>query len=166
MIVRQKEIFEGAMPSGASVAVWNLLRLGHMTARTHLLDQAWDIASFFYPAVRQSPGAFTQFMTALDFAFGPATEIVVVGDPAHEDTVRMLRALRTPFSPNKVILLRRTDENHPAIGRLAPYMQNMESLNGKATAYVCRDNACERPTTDLATMLALLDKRSSKTTSE
>ncbi|MBN1382972.1 MAG: thioredoxin domain-containing protein [Deltaproteobacteria bacterium] len=158
MIVRQKEIIEGAIPSGASVAVWNMLRLGRMTAGTELLDEAWNITSFFYPTIKQSPAAFTQFMSAIDFAFGPSQEVVVVGDPKAEDTQKMLKALRRPYSPNLVVLYRDATEKTPDICRIAPYTQEMRSKDGMATAYVCTNNTCEQPTTDIQTMMTFIEE--------
>ena len=67
----------------------------------------------------------------------------------------MLRALRKRFLPNKVVLLR-PDAKSPAITRIAPYTTAQTSIDGKATAYVCRDFACRAPTTDAAKMLELL----------
>ena len=157
ILVRQKEIFEGAMPSGNAVAVWNLLRLGRMTGETTLLDEAWDAAAAFDHDLRQSPGAYAQFMVALDFAFGPAREVVVVGDPAAEDTRELLRALRSRFLPRTVVILRPAGEASPPICRLAPYTRDMPCIDSRATAYVCTGNACLQPTTDLPTMLASID---------
>jgi len=154
ILVRQKEIFEGAMPSGNSVAVWNLLRLGRMTGKTALLDEAWEAAAAFDHDLRQSPGAYAQFMATLDFAFGPAREVVIVGDPTAEDTRALLRALRSRFLPRTVVILRPAGEASPPIGRLAPFTRDLPCINGRATAYVCTGNACRQPTTDLQAMLA------------
>jgi len=155
IIVRQKEIFEGAMPSGNSVAIWNMLRLGHMTAATSLLDEAWDAASFFYNDTQQAPGTYAQFMVALDFAFGPSREVVIVGDPAKKDTLSMLRALNSRFLPHTVVILRPAGEASPPICRIAPFTKDMKSINGRATAYICANNVCEQPTTDIQKMIDL-----------
>ena len=159
LIVRPKEIFEGAIPSGNAVAMWNMLRLGQIISDTGLLNRAWDLASTFFPQVQESPAAYTQFMAALDFAFGPTCEVVVIGNPAATDTQEMLRALRSAFVPNKVVLFRSGDEASSDISRIAGYTESLTSMDGKATAYVCVNTACERPTTDTATMLALLDTK-------
>jgi len=157
ILIRQKEIFEGAMPSGNAVAVWNLLRLGRMTGETRLLDEAWNAAKAFDHDLRTSPGAYAQFMAALDFAFEPAREVVVVGDPDAEDTRELLRALRSRFLPRTVVILRPAGEASPPICRLAPYTRDMQRIDGRATAYVCTGNACLQPTTELRTMLAAID---------
>ena len=64
----------------------------------------------------------------------------------------MIAALRKTFHPNQVILLR-TLENAEALAKIAPYTATQTSIDGKATAYVCRDFACKVPTTEISTML-------------
>ncbi|MFC1964647.1 thioredoxin domain-containing protein [Chloroflexota bacterium] len=86
LLVRQKEIYDGAVPSGNSVAMLNLLQLGRITANTDFEDKAAKIGQAFYENVRQSPSAHTQFMVALDFAAGPSYEVVIAGDLQADDT--------------------------------------------------------------------------------
>jgi uncharacterized protein YyaL (SSP411 family) len=97
-----------------------------------------------------------QLMAAVDFIRGPSHEVVITGDPLGADTKAMTRALRTIYLPNKVVLLSPTQEMPPEIGLIAPYTQGMTTVDGKATAYVCSNFSCRRPTTDIAEMLRLL----------
>jgi uncharacterized protein YyaL (SSP411 family) len=157
LIIRQKEIFEGAIPSGNAIAMWNMLRLGRMTSNTDLLDMAWQVGSAFFNRVRQSPAAYTQFMVALDSAFGPSYEVVVAGEPGAEDTKTMLKTLNSHFIPNKVVIFRPSDEEPPEIARIAGFTKDLRTIDGKATAYVCVHNTCKLPTTDVNKMLELLD---------
>ena len=80
-LIRQKEIYDGAIPSGNSIAMLNLLRLGRITANSGLEQKAAKIGRAFFENVRQSPSAYTQLMIAIDFAVGPSYEVVIVGDP-------------------------------------------------------------------------------------
>ncbi len=68
----------------------------------------------------------------------------------------MLRALRREFIPNKIVLFRPSEQESPDIGRISELIKNKESLNNKATAYVCSDYACKSPTTDISEMLSML----------
>ena len=160
LIVRRKEIYDGAIPSGNSVAMLNLLRLGHMTENPDLEQKAAAISRAFSRKVSQFPAGYTQLMVALDFALGPSSEVVIVGDSQAEDTNEMIRVLRTHFIPNKVVLLRTTEVQSPEIAKIAPYTKDLESVDGKATAYVCRDYHCHLPTTDVSQMLKFLNQRS------
>ncbi len=157
LIVRQKEAYDGAIPSGNSVAMGNLLRLARLTGNTDLEERADALGRYFAQTVVQQPAGFTAMLAALDFAVGPSFEVVVAGDPATEDTRAMLRALRARYVPNKVVLLRPDGEETPDITRLAPFTEAQRALDGQATAYVCRHFRCERPTTDIDRMLALLE---------
>jgi len=157
LIVRQKEIYDGALPSGNAIAMWNMLRLGRMTTNTELLDLALQTGSAFFRTVKQSPAAYTQLMVALDFAFGPSYEVVVAGYPQAKDTKEMLRALNAHFIPNKVVIFRPIDEEPPEIAGIAEFTKDLTAIGGKATAYVCVHNTCELPTTDVNTMLHFLN---------
>jgi uncharacterized protein YyaL (SSP411 family) len=156
ILTRKKEIYDGAIPSGNSVAMLNLLRLARLTAHPELEEKAAHIARTFSSAVSQSPGAFTQLMIALDFALGPAYEVVIVGDPHAEDTKTMMKTLRKTFVPGKVVLFHSEDEATADIIRLSEFTKDLARINDKATAYVCREFRCELPTTEPQQMLKLL----------
>ncbi len=156
LITRTKEIYDGAVPSGNSVAMSNLLRLGRITANTDFEKKAAQIAKTFSESVRMAPSAHTMLMQGLDFAVGPSYEIVIAGNPEAEDTKKMLQALGQRFVPNKIVLMRPLDSENPEISKIAEFTKYQKALNDKATAYVCLKYACKNPTTDPAKMLDLL----------
>ena len=80
MIAKEKEIYDGALPSSNSVAAMNLLRLGKMTGNLEFEKQADLLMRSFSKQVAALPSAYTQFMHALDFALGPTREILIAGD--------------------------------------------------------------------------------------
>jgi uncharacterized protein len=162
LIVRQKEINDGAIPSGNSVAMLNLIRLGRITANSDLERKAARIGEVFSKVIKQYPSAFTQLLVALDFGIGPSYEVVIAGDSNAADTGFMLEALRKQFLPNKVVLFRASEKNASDISRFAEYAKNHISLNGKATAYVCLNYKCQLPTTDVGKMLELLNVKKSR----
>jgi len=159
LLVRKKEIYDGAIPSGNSVAMLNLLRLGHMTATPDLEEKAARIGDAFSGSVKQSPSAHTQLMVALNFGIGPCYEVVIAGKKQAEDTRAMIKALRTRFLPNKVMLLNPDGRESPEIAKIAEFTKNQSSIEGKATAYVCLNYSCKSPTTDINKMLELLNAR-------
>ena len=159
LLVRKKEIYDGAVPSGNSVAMLNLLRLGRMTANSDFEEKAAEIGRAFSRSVKQSPAAHCQLMIGLEFAIGPCYEVVIAGKSQAEDTRTMVRALRTHFLPNKVLLLNPTDRESTEIAKLAEFAKNQSSIGGKATAYVCLNGSCKSPTTDINKMLELLNVR-------
>ncbi len=157
LIVRQKEIYDGATPSGNSVAAHNLLRLARITANPELEKKSEEIAALFSSEVRRAPSGFTMLLNAVNFGIGPSFEIVISGKEGSNDTKKMLRVLNSEFIPNKVVIFR-PDEEAPEIARIAEYTINQKSLNGKATAYVCQNFACSLPTTESDKMLRLIDQ--------
>jgi len=159
LFVRKMEIYDGAIPSGNSVAMLNLLRLGRMTATSDLEEKAARIGSAFSGIVKQLPSAHTQLMVALDFGIGPCYEVVIAGKAEAEDTKAMVKALRTRFLPNKVVLLNPDERESSEIAKLAEFTKNQSSIGGKATVYVCMSYNCKLPTTDIGKMLELLNVR-------
>jgi len=153
LIVRTKEIYDGAIPSGNSVACLNLLRLGRLTGESEFEHRADEVLQAFSGSVAAGPSNYTQLLLALDFQVGPSLEIVVAGSRDAADTRAMLRELERGFVPNKVVVLR-PDEGAEAVQKLAPYTEYQTSIDGKATAYVCQNFTCQRPTTDVEQMLA------------
>jgi uncharacterized protein YyaL (SSP411 family) len=154
LLVRSKEIYDGAIPSGNSVAVYNLLRLAHMTGKTDYMEKAEGIIKAFSDPVKQYPAGHSQLMVALEYALNPNYEVVIVGEPQKQDTRLMLAALRRPFIPEKIVLFRTTDKSTArAITEIAPFTRSMATRNGQATAYVCQKFACRLPTTSIDQML-------------
>jgi uncharacterized protein YyaL (SSP411 family) len=156
LLVRQKEIYGGAIPSGNSIAMWNMIRLGQLSSNPQLLDRAYETGSAFFTTVRQSPAAYAELMVAFDLAFGPSYEVVVAGSPGARDTKLMLRALRTHFLPHVAVIMRPTDEELPEIMQIAEFTRDHQGIEGKAAAYVCVNGACRLPTTDIQNMLNFL----------
>ncbi len=154
LLFRHKQVYDGALPSGNSVAAWNLLRLARLTGRAELEETARRTLAAFGSATR-TPAGHTLYLLALDCALGPSFEVVIAGEPAAADTRAMLRAFQSPYVPHLVLLLR-PEGDAPPIAALAPFTLEQKSRAGKATAYVCRNQACRAPTTDIAQALAFL----------
>lgn len=155
LITRQKEIYDGAIPSGNSVAMLNLLRIGRITADARYETRAYQLAQAFAGEIASGPSAHTKLMNAIEFGVGPSYEVVIVGEDNSADTVEMLTTLRNLYLPNKVVLLR-TSENEVPLRELADYTKYYSMINDQATAYVCQEYICEFPTNDPVEMVALL----------
>jgi hypothetical protein len=127
-----------------------------MTATPDWEQKAAAIGRAFSRGIAQLPSAHTQLMVALDFELGPCYEVVIAGSLHAQDTGAMLRALRTRFLPNKVVLFNPGEQDAPEIAQLAAFTRNQPSVGGRATAYVCLNHNCKLPTTDISKMLELL----------
>ncbi|MBS4024918.1 MAG: thioredoxin domain-containing protein [Clostridia bacterium] len=156
---RPKELYDGAVPSGNSVATLNNLRLARITGQDELEERANKIIQAFAGDIAQHPQAYTQMLSALDFFFGPSLEVVVVGDICSEETKDMLRAINEDFIPNKVVVVKPLKKKENAGDKIAageddvtgliPYLKDFRDIGGRTTAYVCLDFACQQPTTDI-----------------
>ena len=159
LIVRPKELYDGAIPSGNAVALTVLLRLGRLTGEARWEETADALLRWAAAQVRQHPSGFTALLVGLQFALGPTHEVVVVGERTAADTQALLRALRTSYLPSKVLLFRPAGEAEPRIADVTPFVRAHHALDGKATAYVCENYQCQAPTSDVDEVLALLDVR-------
>jgi hypothetical protein len=157
IIIRRKDAYDGAHPSGYSIAALDLLLLAHLTGKSQFEDLASSMIGVVSSEIASSPTAFTQLLAALDFALGPASEIVIVGDPKSEDTETMVNILRSSFLPNKVQLLKPIGMQSREVEELVEFTRDFSSEGGRATAFVCQGHKCNLPTTDARRMLELLD---------
>ncbi|MFW5871243.1 MAG: thioredoxin domain-containing protein [Verrucomicrobiota bacterium] len=155
---RRKETYDGAVPAANSIAMLNLLRLARMTAQSDYEKIADETARNAALAIKKVPSGFAMLMCALDFGIGPSCEVVIVEDGDATGADKLLEALRSVFSPNKIVLLRRPDQD-PPLAKLAPFTREQTSIKGKATAYICRHYKCEQPTTDPKRAIQLLDAK-------
>jgi uncharacterized protein len=153
---RRKEIYDGATPSGNSVAMMNLLRLGRLTARPELEQKAEAISRAFAGNLEQIPSGYTQLLSALEFALGRSHEVVIVGKPEAFDTEEMFKRLRRSFQPNTVVLFK-PEGNGEEAGSLPDFVASHGPIDDRATAFVCLNYNCNLPTTEPGKMLELLE---------
>jgi uncharacterized protein YyaL (SSP411 family) len=164
LIVRHKDFFDNATPSGNSVAADLLLRLARLTENESYSRKAVTIFRLTRDAAERYPSAFGCLLSALDFHLSKPKEIVIVGDTNDAET----RALRSEvwgrFLPNKVVAM--TSGGDEEAAKVVPLLRERVALNGRATAYVCENYACLQPVTDTRALAAQLDSQASKVVGE
>jgi uncharacterized protein YyaL (SSP411 family) len=146
IMAKRKEVYDGALPSGNSVAILNLLRLSRLNANTAYETMARDMSRTFAGEVKESPSAHTFLLLGVDFALGPAYNVTLVGDLKDEGLLNMLKTLRVRYLPRMEVSLKSA----------AKAGLGFEQIEEKATAYVCRDQTCQSPTNKPLEMLKLL----------
>jgi uncharacterized protein YyaL (SSP411 family) len=146
VVSKHKEVYDGALPSGNSVALLNLLRLARLGGNSLYEEMAAHVSRAFAGDVKASPAVHTFFLLGVDFAVGPAYNVILVGEPNEESTLRLIKPLRENYLPNIVISLKTPSKS--GLG--------YEKIDGKATAYVCRDQTCLPPTNNKAKMMEFL----------
>ena len=152
LLYREKEIYDGAIPSGNSIAALDLLRMGRLT-----LNREWEKkAEQLFQAFGGSLSS--QSLIALDFAIGPSKEIVLAGKKDDPQTDKMIESLYGRFLPNKVTILRPpSEEEAKDIIFLVPFVENQKPIGGQTTAYVCENYNCKFPTNDIKKFEELLE---------
>ena len=157
ILVRKKESYDSAIPSGNSIQMLNLLKLSKIMENEELKHKAVEIEKAFSKDVIMAPMAYTQFIVAIDFKLGPSYEIVIAGTPDNKDTNMMLNSIRSHYIPNKTVVLRPPNDEASKILGLINSLEFKKQENDKATAYICSDNTCKAPTNNLSAMLKFLD---------
>ena len=157
LITRQKEIYDGAIPSGNSVSMLNLLRFSQITGDQEYERKADVISRVFAESVRNNPFAHAFLMIAVDFAIGPTYSLVISGDSGKDDTIKLLESIRKEFLPNKTLIHRATEQDIPPIDEIVDYVLFFDKYLDKATAYVCINKTCKPPTNEIEKMVEYLN---------
>jgi hypothetical protein len=156
LIIRKKEIYDGATPSCNSVAFMNLIRLSRLTGDAGLEENASVLSRCFAGTINQSPSAYTWFLCGLGL-LNQSHDVVIVGEDGAEDTKALVLAMRSRYLPSVIVLQFADGPQAEALAELAPFTRNLSKIEGKATAYVCSGHACSQPVTDPGAMLAQID---------
>jgi len=148
LVLRVKEDYDGAEPSGNSVAVSNLLRLAQMLNRTDFRESAERALAAFASRLQLAPAAVPQMLAACEFALGAPREIIFAGARHSAPLDAMLRELNTRFVPSRVLLLVDSPETRDKLAASVPSIASMSAGEDGTRAYVCRDYTCQLPVSE------------------
>lgn len=146
LIVRSKDFFDNATPSGNSVAAEVLLRIGLLTDKVDYQRRAGTILRLMASTVQRYPSGFGRLLCALDFYVGAPKEIALVGDLDNPETQSLLDEIWSRYLPNKVVAT--VSPTNTSAGDLVPLLRERPQIDGKATVYLCELFTCTNPTTD------------------
>jgi len=141
LLARRKELYDGAIPSGNSVAFMNMVRLSRLTGNTSLEEEAAKLLRFFSSSVLVAPHVYSMLLSGLDFAFGPSAEVVVSGK--NDDAREIISQLDQRYLPSAVIH-NYSEELVASVG----YLDGMK-LSDDTMIYVCAEFVCNLPTGDM-----------------
>jgi hypothetical protein len=147
LLAREKPAYDGAEPSGNSVALMNLLRLHELTTDDRYRRRAERALKAFEPVLERSPSALSEMLLAVDFHLDTPKEIIIVTPPGSDGAQPLLAELRRAFVPNRVLLMVSEGEPLAALSRIVPLVEGKRARDGEATAYVCERRVCDLPTT-------------------
>jgi hypothetical protein len=157
VLVRTKEWYDGAEPSGNSIAILNLIRLAHLTNNATYDRMARESLRHFSERLSEQPHATPQFLVALDMSLSRPVQIIIVGSSSDQSTRSLLAEVHFRFIPCKVLLLADGKEGQAFLSGHVPFLAKLAKINREPTAYVCEDFTCQLPTADPAMLARLLD---------
>jgi uncharacterized protein len=137
LILRLKDDYDGAEPSGNSVAVMSLLKLGAITGKKPFTQAAEKTLGLFAERLQNTPQAMPFLLQALDFSLQEPARVVMAGERNSPKFRELLRAVHSIYQPNKVVL--------GNAGTVDEFSRTLPAKGG-ATVYVCRGTSCQMPT--------------------
>lgn len=153
LLHRSKDWEDNAIPSGSSVAIGVLLRLTVFSGESRYKGAAEQALLQLVPMVERYPEGFARASAALDLFFNPPKEISVIGGMANANTVELLRAARSFYIPDRILV--QAEDGVSIQGRI-PILEGKTLLRGRACAYVCQNFLCLAPVSDPAELRKLL----------
>lgn len=151
LIARPKSLQDSPTPSGNALAVDLLLRLGALEGASRFFDPAEQALSAMQATALQYPTSFSGWLCAMDFALGPQLQLAVAGDPASTAFVALQQVASQDYYPNLVLA-----GGQPGQAALPQLIQSRSLLDQQPTAYLCRNFACNLPTTSSQGLAAQL----------
>jgi len=157
LLARLKEAYDGAEPSGNSVATLNFLRLAALTNNQEWAAIAKKSIGSFATILTKYPPAMPLMLSAMDFQMDKPKQIVIVGTPGDPETEALLREVHSRFLPNSILILADGADNQRFLEKQLPFLKTVTKIDGKATAYVCENFTCKMPVNTAQELGLLLD---------
>jgi uncharacterized protein YyaL (SSP411 family) len=155
LVVRPRNLFDNAVPSGTSVTIEWLLRLAVVLGEERYEAVALKALRPMADLMQRYPSGFGRYLSALDFHLGPVAEVALVWPPGEERGVApLLDTVFGRYQPNRVVV--GAAEGAPGAGGL-PLLAERGTVNGRPTAYVCRHYVCQLPVTEPEALAGQLD---------
>jgi len=158
LIVRSITGYDGAIPSGNSIAAMNLLKLTRITGDVKWAEMADKTFNVFSNEIERAPTGFTSMVTAFLFESDHPKEIVIVGSGKDPETWAALDRIKSTYNPNKVLLFKDIDDTERELSPLAKWTATQQTIDNKTTFYVCQDFACKIPTTDIKQAIEFINE--------
>ncbi len=159
VLLRMKSDYDGAEPTGNSIAALNLLRLGRMLHKEEWSEKGARTITSFADSIKGYPSIMPQMLVALDFYLDKPRQLVVAGKRGDQQTARLLAEVQKRFLPCTVFLFADGSEGEegPLAGQL-PFLSEMKMLDGRPTVYLCENFVCKLPITTVEKLSEALDR--------
>jgi uncharacterized protein YyaL (SSP411 family) len=154
LVVRPRNIFDNAVPSGTSVTIEWLLRLAIVTGEERYREIALTALRPMADIMQRYPSGFGRYLSALDFHLGPVAEVALVWRAGAEGPAPLAATVFGRYQPNRVVVGAAAES---AAAEGLPLLADRGAVEGRPTAYVCRDYVCQLPVTDPEALARQLD---------
>jgi uncharacterized protein YyaL (SSP411 family) len=155
ILFRQKEIYDGAIPSGNSFACLNLARLGSFNPDNQWSEKAQRLFAVFSSEISRRSSSYAQMLMAVDYYQGPNAEVVFSSKEENKEVKEFQAEFYNHFLPSAVLIFR-SDQEIKSISSLVPFVENQVTKDGLLTVYVCENRVCKNPTSNLKELQAIL----------
>jgi len=153
LIVRNKDIYDGAMPSGNSIMLLNLIRMTKIKQDAKYLEIVDNTIKCFSSTVMNYPAGYNQFLNALFGIYGKSTEILIVGNRTDNNFETLIDSLRSHYSAFSTILYL---DNRRELDNRIEWTKSIEIKKGVTQVYICKNFSCKLPITEPAQLIEAL----------
>jgi len=154
VLVRPRNIYDNALPSGSSAAAFVLIQLARLTDNKEYEEVAASAIRSVQDSMLRYPPGFGHWFCALDSYLTKPVEIAIVGRPGDPATKSLVRVINERYLPHKVLAVKNPDESAQTD---IPLLRDRAMIDNKPTVYVCENHVCKMPVTEPDALAALLD---------
>lgn len=158
LLVNQKESYDGALPSGNSVAACQLLRLAKLTGDFTLEEKVQQMFQVFSKDIHDYPNGHAMMLQSVMLSQQAMKEVVIVMDDETKEVVDFIQHIQENFHPEISLMAVKRNEQ-AKFSEIAPFIEDYAMINEKPTIYVCENFQCNQPTNHFQTAMDLLFKK-------
>ncbi|MCP3873983.1 MAG: thioredoxin domain-containing protein [Desulfobacteraceae bacterium] len=154
LIAKEKPSEDGALPSGNSIGISNLVRLYFYTDRKSYRQRAEKSLTYFSGRISNSPAHMSGMLPSIQLLGSPSKEMVIIIPPDKKQIDKkqtakpFLDILRKKFQPEQIIIVVQEGKEFDTVSKTLSQVRGRKAINGQTTAYPCENNICRLPVTD------------------
>ena len=157
LLIRSKEIYDGAIPSGNSVSANNFIKLGRILSRVDYENISNELIESFGQKINQYGPAYSKNLIAIDFIKGPSYEIIIIGN--NSKNIDLILKELNSFKHDRKVVIKVNKSNRNELIKIIPFIDNFPNHDDlDPWIYVCKNFSCDLPTQDIEKVKELLIK--------